>query len=643
MAGSKKASTRGSVSGKDTAAAAGAAATNDAVALRALLQRVSPDARYDFQMQLQIDGQHAATPMAKLPLLLIAIQSGATDCVALLLESRADPGVRVEHTGSHAFTTTAFDSCFSFSRTTRRPFNLDAAHLIIEARVDPNKYGRTADGCTELMVACQDGQYANARFLLDHNADANLGKQNGSTPLFKAAQEGHLDICRLLVHARANVDAPFCSGCTPLGSACVGGHEAVARLLLSVGADARVVASDGLTPGDMARSNGHGGVVRLLAAPLFDAPQPLLLPGTRVTVRGLQAKPQLNGASATILEFDRTSGRYATALCESGSMLGLKPANVEPEEAGRARGGDDAAGSPVTTSSPVRPQEVWGLLNNKHGDGNAMHNAMQWVCSLIRRRDFDLAHAFPTPLCQQKGAGKTMPLLASSAAMMCKNNPNGPVSAANLVAQPALMRALLESKADANARTESGSTALHVACSSGLAEHVRVLLEHDADVNATTSDNGANALMLLMQSSRIETDIPDEWRLKCLDLLAGSKKLEIDRKDDAGYTSFLAAVEWGRSAEVLHALLAHGADVNAQTTHPGFTALAAASAGNTVVAPSIVKLLLDAKADTTTPFALPTLPHASKQTPRAWAVEQGRNEVVAIFDAHCDFKHVAHR
>ena len=637
MAGSKKASTRGSVSGKDTAAAAGAAATNDAVALRALLQRVSPDARYDFQMQLQIDGQQAATPMAKLPLLLIAIQSGATDCVALLLESRADPGVRVEHTGSHAFTTTAFDSCFSFSRTTRRPFNLDAAHLIIEARVDPNKYGRTPDGCTELMVACQDGQYANARFLLDHNADANLGKQNGSTPLFKAAQEGHLDICRLLVHARANVDAPFCSGCTPLGSACVGGHEAVARLLLSVGADARVVASDGLTPSDMARSNGHGAVVRLLAAPLFDAPQPLLLPGTRVTVRGLQSKPQLNGASATILEFDRTSGRYATALWDSGSMLGLKPANVE---AAGARGGDDAAGSPVTASSPVRPQEVWGLLNNKNGGGHNTHNAVQWVCALVRRRDFDLAHAFPTPLNQQKGAGKTMPLLAFSAAMMCKNNPSGPVSAANLVAQPELVRALLESKADANARTESGSTALHVACSSGLAEHVRVLLEHDADVNATTNDNGANALMLLMQTSRIMTD---EWRLECLDLLAGSNKLEIDRKDDAGYTSFLAAVEWGRSAEVLHALLANGANVNAQTTHPGFTALAAASAGDTMIAPSIVKLLLDAKADTTTPFALPVLPHATKQTPREWAAEQGRNEVVAIFDAHCDFEHVAHR
>ena len=64
------------------------------------------------------------------------------------------------------------------------------------------------------------------------------------------------------------------------------------------------------------------------------------------------------------------------------------------------------------------------------------------------------------------------------------------------------------------------------------ADYVRLLLEHDADVNATVEDgNRATALMHLMQTSRFVTD---EWRLECLDLLAGSQKLEIDRKDAAG-------------------------------------------------------------------------------------------------------------
>ena len=492
------------------------------------------------------------------------------------------------------------------------------------------------------MIASEVGEFAIARFLLDHKADVNLGKQNGSTPLFKAAQAGHLDICRLLVHASANVDAPSVSGCTPLGAACGAGHEAIARLLLSVGANARVAAYDGLKPSDMALINGHRGIVHLLAAPLFDAPQPLLLPGTRVTVRGLQAKPHLNGAFATILEFDRTSGRYARAFWHSGSILGLKPMNVVPEE-NAASGANAATGLTVTASSPVRPQEVWALLNGKRASGAAAHTAVQWVCNLVRRRDFDLAYAFPTPPDQQL-AGKTMPLLAFSAGLMTKRNPAGSVDdASNLVGTPELVRALLESKASVDARTESGSTALHLACASGLAEHVRVLLEHDTDVNASTDDhNRPTALMLLMQTSPVVTD---EWRLECLDLLAGSKKLEIDRKDDAGYTPFdVAAVEWGRSAEVLHALLAHGADVNAQTVHPGFTALAAASAGPTVVDASIVKLLLEAKADATIEFTLPALRHSSsKRTPRAWAAEQGRDEVVAVFDAHHDVKHAAYR
>ena len=71
--------------------------------------------------------------------------------------------------------------------------------------------------------------------------------------------------------------------------------------------------------------------------------------------------------------------------------------------------------------------------------------------------------------------------------------------------------------------------------------------------------------------------------------------------------------------------------MNAETKHPGFTALAAASAGNTPVQPSIVKLLLEAKADASIAFSLPHMPHGPKRTPHEWATSQGRKEVVSIF------------
>jgi len=86
-------------------------------------------------------------------------------------------------------------------------------------------------------------------------------------------------------------------------------------------------------------------------------------------------------------------------------------------------------------------------------------------------------------------------------------------------------------------------------------------------------------------------------------------------------------------------LLSLGADVNAETSHPGFTALAAASAGNTTVQPDIVKLLLEAKADASIAFSLPQNPNGAKQTAQEWASQQGRKALKRLFnDASKDDK-----
>ena len=505
------------MSSADEKASAKAAAANNHAALHAILQRgVSVNTRALFSMRFEMNGMAAGTPEAKLPLLLIATQSGATECVKLLLDARADAMVDVKIQGMG----TAFDSCFQLSRTLRRPYNLDVAKLLLEARVDPNVHGRQPDGCTEFMMLCQDGELGAARFLLDHGADPNLGKHNGSTALFKAAQNGHADICRMLLGAHAHVDARFSSGATPLGVAACGGHEAVIRVLLSSGADTTVVASDGLSPSGMARSNGHHALATLLAKPLIDPPEGALVPGSRITITGVQAKPELNGQSATVLEFDRTTGRYSIALW-AGSSIALKPVNVVPTggTAGAAAvdvtdGESRRAAAPRSAPMPVRPYEVWALLGNGQ--------QVDWACDLIARRDFDLAYAFPTPANQREGAGQTTHLLAQAAACMRKVNPNGLAEASNVVGMPHLLRTLLESKADVNSRTASGTTALHLACGSCLTSHVAVLMEHGADVNAGNECNGPP----LMQTMVTHTIATDEWRVACVNLLASTGKLE---------------------------------------------------------------------------------------------------------------------
>jgi ankyrin repeat protein len=137
-------------------------------------------------------------------------------------------------------------------------------------------------------------------------------------------------------------------------------------------------------------------------------------------------------------------------------------------------------------------------------------------------------------------------------------NPTGPVeeygrqATCHLVAQPGLVRALLESRADANARTESGSTALHIACANCIVAHVALLLEHDADVNATDAC-GMSPLMQVVGTSKLATD---KTRLACIEILAASGKLEardhLHATDDARRGSLTPKTSpWPRLAHMM--------------------------------------------------------------------------------------------
>jgi ankyrin repeat protein len=484
------------------------------------------------------------------------------------------------------------------------------------------------------MLACQDGKLSLARFLLDHGADPDAGKHNGSTPLFKAAQAGHPEVVRLLLNAKAALDAPFASGCTAIGAAAGAGHEHCVKLLIFARADAEVVAhSDGKTPADIARAGGHPAIASLLAKPLVEPPAPVLLPGTRVSVHGIVAKPELNEQIATVLEFDGHSGRYALAMLKGGSAAGvaLKPANIsavsetEPTEPMDVSDSNDASNGavsggapPRTAATPIRPMEVWPMLMS---GGNVVAHATE----LLRRGDFDLNHAFPA-LPNQSAGGKTTHLLAFAASACIKRWPGGDASASNLRPMSELLATLLESRADVNARTEAGSTALHLACANAQLGNVEAIMARGADANAVDR-RGVSPLMCAVQREHGATGVA------IVRALAKGGAL-VDQTDSEGYTSFVAAVEWGRERELLSALLEAGASVNAQTAVPGFTALAAAAAGNTTVDASIVEFLLEAKADATMTYVNPSLPHASKaQTPREWARLQGRTAVCAILDA----------
>ena len=125
----------------------------------------------------------------------------------------------------------------------------------------------------------------------------------------------------------------------------------------------------------------------------------------------------------------------------------------------------------------------------------------------------------------------------------------------------------------------------------------------------------------------------EAWRrdhdaaLGCVRVLIDTGQVDVNAKDNEGYTAFCAAVEWGRPIQLLQLLLAHGADVDAQTGSPGYTALAAACGAGCrdgESRPGVVRLLLKAKADTTLRWGAQGVQGGPKQTSKQWVHQQQR-------------------
>ena len=147
------------------------------------------------------------------------------------------------------------------------------------------------------------------------------------------------------------------------------------------------------------------------------------------------------------------------------------------------------------------------------------------------------------------------------------------------------VRSLVGSKADVNLKDENGRTALMNAVTEGHIEVVRMLLEAKADVNAKT-ENGDTALICAAQYSLVQ---------KLAHALAkGMLKEAGIEADSKGTSTKSTQVEDAKvGEEIVRALLAARADVNARNGQ-GQTALMYASIdGN----PGIVRALLAARAD----------------------------------------------
>src|SRR3954452_20584749 len=88
---------------------------------------------------------------------------------------------------------------------------------------------------TPLQTALLSSQYATAKILLDHGADALVRQSKGFTPMHEAAQSGRMDIVQLLLDHGAEINSVADNGQTPLAEAIRGKHDDVVEWLKTKG------------------------------------------------------------------------------------------------------------------------------------------------------------------------------------------------------------------------------------------------------------------------------------------------------------------------------------------------------------------------------------------------------------------------
>jgi uncharacterized protein len=89
---------------------------------------------------------------------------------------------------------------------------------------------------TPLQTALLSGQYATAKILLDHGADALVRQSKGTTPMHEAALLGRQDLVQLLLDHGAEINSVSDNGQTPLAEAMRGKHDELVTWLKSKGA-----------------------------------------------------------------------------------------------------------------------------------------------------------------------------------------------------------------------------------------------------------------------------------------------------------------------------------------------------------------------------------------------------------------------
>lgn len=141
---------------------------------------------------------------------------------------------------------------------------IEHCHADIEQRGSVVFDGETIEGAPPLWCAAAAGHYPLASLLLSHGARVNSTTRTNSTPLRAACYDGHFEIVKLLIDHRADFEIANRHGHTCLMIACYKGHKQIAHYLVSLGADVNRRSVKGNTALHDCAESGSWDILKLL-------------------------------------------------------------------------------------------------------------------------------------------------------------------------------------------------------------------------------------------------------------------------------------------------------------------------------------------------------------------------------------------
>ena len=344
-------------------------------------------------------------------------------------------------------------------------------------------------GVPPLAIACQRGDEARVKSLLDAGADVNATLNGGESMLMVASRTGKPGPVKLLLAKGAQVDAHDRREQTALMWAAAEGHAEVVNLLIKAGADVRARLNSGFTPLLFAVREGRIEVVKALINAGVDVNE-------ATTVE--------KSMSALLLAEENGHYELAVVLLEAGANANDERSGARPlHHIARVRKpnrGDGEDGSPPPQGSGKLTSLDFVRALVKHGAGV---NAPRKQGS-SGKGGMGTRRATPFMFAAKTADVPLMKLLIELGADPMKPNADGatPLMVAAGLATTApdeeagtedecleAVKLLLDLGADVNTVDKNGETAMHAAAYKSLPKMVTFLAEHGAKMDVWNHKN----------------------------------------------------------------------------------------------------------------------------------------------------------